>query len=139
MTFLPARPLDEECGCMVCQRYTRAFLHPLAAKGLPFAANLISYHNIAFMMVGGPLHAQPAARLHDPMPLSVPRPQRFPSVHPKLAAAPAPPSMQPWVCSSFPRSACPAKSEMPSRAGGIPSLFGSTWHGSTLAATCLIG
>ncbi|EFN58822.1 hypothetical protein CHLNCDRAFT_140645 [Chlorella variabilis] len=44
------RPLDEECGCMVCRRYTRAFLHPLAAKGLPFAANLISYHNIAYTM-----------------------------------------------------------------------------------------
>lgn len=36
---------------MVCRRYTRAFLHPLAAKGLPFAANLVSYHNIAYMMV----------------------------------------------------------------------------------------
>ena len=39
---------------MVCRRYTRAFLHPLAAKGLPFAANLISYHNIAYMMVSWP-------------------------------------------------------------------------------------
>jgi queuine tRNA-ribosyltransferase len=38
---------------MVCRRYTRAFLHPLAAKGLPFAASLISYHNIAYTMVGG--------------------------------------------------------------------------------------
>lgn len=37
---------------MVCRRYTRAFLHPLAAKGLAFAANLITYHNIAYMMVG---------------------------------------------------------------------------------------
>ncbi|KAI7845903.1 hypothetical protein COHA_000636 [Chlorella ohadii] len=44
------RPLDEECGCMVCRRYSRAFLHPLAAKGLPFATNLITYHNIAYMM-----------------------------------------------------------------------------------------
>ena len=47
----PRSPLDAECGCMVCRRYTRAFLHPLAAKGLPFAANLITYHNIAYMMV----------------------------------------------------------------------------------------
>lgn len=38
---------------MVCKRYTRAFLHPLAAKGLPFATNLITYHNIAYMMVRG--------------------------------------------------------------------------------------
>lgn len=36
---------------MVCRRYTRAFLHPLAAKGLPFAANLVTYHNISYMMV----------------------------------------------------------------------------------------
>lgn len=36
---------------MVCKRFTRAFLHPLAAKGLPFATNLITYHNIAYMMV----------------------------------------------------------------------------------------
>lgn len=38
---------------MVCKRYSRAFLHPLAAKGLPFATNLITYHNIAYMMVRG--------------------------------------------------------------------------------------
>lgn len=38
---------------MVCRRYSRAFLHPLAAKGLPFATNLITYHNIAYMMVRG--------------------------------------------------------------------------------------
>ncbi len=38
---------------MVCRRYTRAFLHPLAAKGLAFAANLITYHNIAYMMASG--------------------------------------------------------------------------------------
>lgn len=43
------RPLDPECSCMVCKRYTRAFLHPLVARNLPFASNLISYHNIAYM------------------------------------------------------------------------------------------
>jgi queuine tRNA-ribosyltransferase len=43
------RPIDEGCDCMVCRRYTRAFLHPLAAKSLPFASNLITYHNVAFM------------------------------------------------------------------------------------------
>ena len=34
---------------MVCKKYSRAFLHPLAAKGIPFATNLITYHNVAFM------------------------------------------------------------------------------------------
>lgn len=43
------RPLDPECGCMVCKRYTRAFLHPLVARNVPFASNLISYHNVAYM------------------------------------------------------------------------------------------
>ena len=36
---------------MVCRKYTRAFFHPLVTKGLPFAAHLLSYHNIAYMMV----------------------------------------------------------------------------------------
>ena len=40
--------MDEECGCMTCRRYSRAFLHNLVAKGLPFAAHLMSYHNVAY-------------------------------------------------------------------------------------------
>lgn len=42
------RPLDEECECVACKTYTRAFLHNLVAKGLPFAAHLMSMHNIAY-------------------------------------------------------------------------------------------
>ncbi|CAL8469347.1 g8888 [Coccomyxa elongata] len=42
------RPLDEECSCMTCKKYTRAFLHNLVAKGIPFAAMLVSLHNIAY-------------------------------------------------------------------------------------------
>ncbi|CAK0784293.1 hypothetical protein CVIRNUC_007497 [Coccomyxa viridis] len=42
------RPLDESCGCMTCQKYTRAFLHNLVGKGIPFAAVLMTYHNIAY-------------------------------------------------------------------------------------------
>ena len=42
---------------MVCRRYTRACLHPLAAKGLPWATNLLTYHNIAYMMVSGVIGA----------------------------------------------------------------------------------
>ena len=33
---------------MTCQKYTRAFLHSLVGKGIPFAAVLMTYHNIAF-------------------------------------------------------------------------------------------
>lgn len=42
-------PIDADCDCLTCRRYTRAFLHPLAARGIPFATNLISYHNMAYM------------------------------------------------------------------------------------------
>lgn len=45
----PSRPLEEGCTCMVCRHYTRAFLHPVVAKNLPFASNLVTYHNIAHM------------------------------------------------------------------------------------------
>ncbi len=33
---------------MTCQKYTRAFLHNLVGKGIPFAAVLMTYHNIAY-------------------------------------------------------------------------------------------
>lgn len=43
------RPLEPGCDCMVCSRYTRAFLHPLVARNIAFASNLISCHNVTFM------------------------------------------------------------------------------------------
>ena len=42
------RPLDETCGCMTCKTVTRAYLHNLVGKGIPFAAVLMTYHNIAY-------------------------------------------------------------------------------------------
>ncbi|CAL5229875.1 g13287 [Coccomyxa viridis] len=42
------RPLDESCGCMTCKKVTRAYLHNLVGKGIPFAAVLMTYHNIAY-------------------------------------------------------------------------------------------
>jgi queuine tRNA-ribosyltransferase len=44
------RPIDEGCGCMVCQRYTRAYLRHLFASGEPLGATLNSIHNLAFYM-----------------------------------------------------------------------------------------
>ncbi len=44
------RPLDEGCGCMVCRRYTRAYLRHLVASGEPLGATLNSIHNLAFYM-----------------------------------------------------------------------------------------
>jgi len=43
------RPIEPGCDCLTCRKYTRAFLHPLASRGLPFVSSLISYHNVAFM------------------------------------------------------------------------------------------
>jgi queuine tRNA-ribosyltransferase len=44
------RPIDEGCSCMVCQRYTRAYLRHLFACGEPLGATLNSIHNLAFYM-----------------------------------------------------------------------------------------
>lgn len=43
------RPIQEDCPCMVCKKYTRAYLHPLVARNIAFASNLVTYHNVAFM------------------------------------------------------------------------------------------
>jgi queuine tRNA-ribosyltransferase len=43
-------PLDASCGCMVCGRYTRAYLRHLYASGEPLAAVLNSIHNLAFYL-----------------------------------------------------------------------------------------
>ena len=34
---------------MICKRYTRAYLHSVVRRGLPFAAIALSYHNVAYM------------------------------------------------------------------------------------------
>lgn len=43
-------PLDDDCGCMVCRRYSRAYLRHLYQAGEMLAATLCSYHNIAFYL-----------------------------------------------------------------------------------------
>lgn len=134
---------------MVCRRYTRAFLHPLAAKGLAFAANLITYHNIAYMMVGerashlgeGPWPAGVNARSLPLLDVN-----SWPSSHTKgcracmphrqggSPPAPSPPSPTPF---SF--SACLPRSGRPSRSSGTRSLCGSTWRGSSRGGTYQTG
>ncbi len=44
------RPLDPACGCMVCRRYSRAYLRHLYNCGEILAATLCSYHNLAFYL-----------------------------------------------------------------------------------------
>ena len=44
------RPPDEGCACLVCRRYTRAYLRHLFASGEPLGATLNSIHNLAFYL-----------------------------------------------------------------------------------------
>jgi queuine tRNA-ribosyltransferase len=44
------RPLDEECECTVCRRYSRAYVRHLYNCGEMLASTLCSYHNLAFYL-----------------------------------------------------------------------------------------
>ncbi|HQU92952.1 MAG TPA: tRNA guanosine(34) transglycosylase Tgt [Pyrinomonadaceae bacterium] len=44
------QPLDADCPCSVCQRYSRAYLRHLYQAGEMLAATLISHHNLAFYL-----------------------------------------------------------------------------------------
>jgi queuine tRNA-ribosyltransferase len=41
------QPLDPKCSCLVCTRYTRAYLRHLFVSGEPLAAVLNTMHNLA--------------------------------------------------------------------------------------------
>jgi queuine tRNA-ribosyltransferase len=43
-------PLDSACGCITCQRYSRAYLHHLFRASEPLAARLLSIHNVAYLV-----------------------------------------------------------------------------------------
>lgn len=43
-------PLDNECSCSVCRRYSRAYIRHLYQTGEMLAAMLISHHNLAFFL-----------------------------------------------------------------------------------------
>jgi queuine tRNA-ribosyltransferase len=43
-------PIDAECGCMVCRRYTRAYLRHLFVAGEALSATLNSVHNLHFYL-----------------------------------------------------------------------------------------
>ena len=43
-------PLDEDCPCSVCRRYSRGYLRHLYQAGEMLAAMLISHHNLAFFL-----------------------------------------------------------------------------------------
>eukprot|EP01133_Synstelium_polycarpum_P005281 gene5281-6119_t len=43
------RPIEDDCTCMVCKNYTRAYLHVVAGKE-SIGGQLLTYHNVAFQM-----------------------------------------------------------------------------------------
>src|SRR5579863_5731736 len=45
-----SRPIDENCQCAVCRRYSRAYLRHLYAAGETLAAILNTHHNIYFYL-----------------------------------------------------------------------------------------
>ena len=44
------RPICESCDCMVCKRYSRAYLRHLYVAGEPLGATLNSVHNLQFYL-----------------------------------------------------------------------------------------
>ena len=45
-----SNPLDPDCGCSVCRRYSLAYLRHLYQAGEMSASTLISHHNLAFFL-----------------------------------------------------------------------------------------
>ena len=43
-------PIDPDCGCSVCRRYSRAYIRHLYQAGEMNAATMISHHNLAFYL-----------------------------------------------------------------------------------------
>ena len=43
-------PVDAECSCQCCRGYTRAYLHVLFKENNPLACQLLTMHNIAYML-----------------------------------------------------------------------------------------
>ena len=43
-------PVDAQCGCSCCKHYTRAAMHALFKEANSLAAQLLTTHNIAYMM-----------------------------------------------------------------------------------------
>ena len=44
------RPIDPTCSCLVCRRYTRAYLRHLFVSKEPLGATLNSIHNLSFYL-----------------------------------------------------------------------------------------
>ncbi|CAM8907228.1 unnamed protein product [Rhodiola kirilowii] len=43
------RPVDPTCSCMVCKKYSRAYIHSMVTKDA-MGSQLLSYHNLHYMI-----------------------------------------------------------------------------------------
>ena len=43
-------PVDPECRCSTCRNYSRAVLHVMFKEGNALAAQLLTKHNVSYMM-----------------------------------------------------------------------------------------
>lgn len=44
------RPIDKTCACYVCKTYSRAYVHSLLKHSGGIGPQLVTYHNLAYMM-----------------------------------------------------------------------------------------
>lgn len=44
------RPVDDRCSCSTCRNYSRAFLHTAFKDNNALASQLLTIHNIAYLM-----------------------------------------------------------------------------------------
>ncbi len=47
---LDLRPVDPECACATCKNYTRAILHMMFKENNALASQLLTKHNVSYMM-----------------------------------------------------------------------------------------
>jgi tRNA-guanine family transglycosylase len=43
-------PVDDQCECTTCSNYSRAVLHTMFREGSALAAQLLTKHNVSYMM-----------------------------------------------------------------------------------------
>ncbi len=45
-------PIDKSCPCVACSNHSRAYIHSLITQKETVACNLVSLHNVCYMVSG---------------------------------------------------------------------------------------
>jgi queuine tRNA-ribosyltransferase len=65
------RPIDPACSCLVCRRYTRAYLRHLFVAKEPLGLTLNSIHNLSFYLdTMSRVRAELAGLSHEDAPMA---------------------------------------------------------------------